>query len=204
MKILANSLVSSILGLVLYTVVTVLVWKVPVAAVQHDPSQEEIVAHAKEAVPSWEFKSQEAEMLIQELRIEKESLARREKDLNELAERLKTERLEINVVTQAVYQLQMQVEASIVRINAEEAVNIKKLAKTYAAMSPDGAAPIMKEMEEATLIKIIALMKEAESAPILEAMSKLSPDDAKRVAKVTDRLRFYLSEQAKTKGKPVK
>lgn len=203
MKILANSLVSSILGLVLYAVVTVLVWKTPVAA-PDEPSQEEIVAHAKEAVPSWEFKSQEAEMLIQELRIEKETLARREKDLNELAERLKTERLEINVVTQAVYQLQMQVEASIVRINAEEAVNIKKLAKTYAAMSPDGAAPIMKEMEETTLIKIIALMKEAESAPILEAMSKLSPDDAKRVAKVTERLRFYLSEQAKIKGKPAK
>ncbi len=199
MKILANSLVSSILGLVLYTVVTVLVWKVPVAAVHDDPSQEEIVAHAKEAGPSWEFKSQEAEMLIQELKIEKETLARREKDLNELAERLKTERLEINVVTQAVYQLQMQVEASIVRINAEEAVNIKKLSKTYAAMSPDGAAPIMKEMEEPTLIKIIALMKEAESAPILEAMSKLSPDDAKRVAKVTERLRFYLSEQPKSK-----
>lgn len=204
MKILANSLVSSILGLVLYTVVTVLVWKVPVAAVHPEPSQEEIVAHAKEAVPSWEFKSQEAEMLIQELRIEKETLARREKDLNELAERLKTERLEINVVTQAVYQLQMQVEASIVRINAEEAVNIKKLAKTYAAMSPDGAAPIMKEMEETTLIKIVALMKEAESAPILEAMSKISPDDAKRVAKVTERLRFYLAEQAKTKAKPSK
>ena len=199
MKILANSLVSSILGLVFYAVVTVLVWKVPVTAVHEDPSQEEIVAKAKEAVPSWEFKSQEADMLIQELRIEKETLARREKDLNELAERLKTERLEINVVTQAVYQLQMQVEASIVRITAEEAVNIKKLSKTYAAMSPDGAAPIMKEMEEPTLIKIIALMKEAERAPILEAMSKLSPDDAKRVAKVTERLRFYLSEQPKAK-----
>jgi flagellar motility protein MotE (MotC chaperone) len=200
MKILANSLVSSILGLVLYAVVTVLVWKVPVAVVHEDATQEEIVAKAREAVPSWEFKSQEADLLIQELRIEKETLARREKDLNELAERLKTERLEINVVTQAVYQLQMQVEASIVRINAEEAVNIKKLSKTYAAMSPDGAAPIMKEMEEPTLIKIIALMKEAESAPILEAMSKLSPDDAKRVAKVTERLRFYLSEQPKPKS----
>ena len=116
------------------------------------------------------------------------------RDLNDLAERLKTERMEINMVTQAVHQLQAQVESSIVRINAEEAVNIKKLSRTYAAMSPDGAAPIMKEMEETTLIKIVALMKEGESAPILEAMSKLSPDDAKRVAKITERLRFYLSQ----------
>ena len=66
-------------------------------------------------------------------------------------------------------------------------------------MSPEGAAPIMKEMEETTAIKIIALMKEAESAPILEAMSKLSPDDAKRVAKITERLRSYLSQP--TNGK---
>ena len=193
MKILQNSLVSSILGLVLYAVVTVFVWKVPVI-VEGEPSQEEIVAKAQEAVPSWEFQSQEADLLIRELKIEKESLAKREKDLNDLAERLKTERMEINMVTQAVHQLQAQVESSIVRINAEEAVNIKKLSRTYAAMSPDGAAPIMKEMEETTLIKIIALMKEAESAPILEAMSKISPDDAKRVAKITERLRFYLSQ----------
>ena len=193
MKILQNSLVSSILGLVLYAVVTVFVWKVPVI-VEGEPSQEEIVAKAQEAVPSWEFQSQEADLLIRELKIEKDSLAKRVKDLNDLAERLKTERMEINMVTQAVHQLQAQVESSIVRINAEEAVNIKKLSRTYAAMSPDGAAPIMKEMEETTLIKIIALMKEAESAPILEAMSKISPDDAKRVAKITERLRFYLSQ----------
>lgn len=193
MKILQNPLVSSILGLVLYAVITVVLWKVPVAPPE-EASQEEIVAKAKEAVPSWQFSSQEADMLIRELKDEKVALAAREKDLNELAERLKTERLEINVVTQAVAQLQAQVEASIVRINAEEAVNIKKLSKTYAAMSPDGAAPIMKEMEEVTLVKVIALMKEAETAAILEAMSKLGPDEAKRVAKITERLRFYLAQ----------
>lgn len=194
MKILQNTLVSSILGLLLYVVVTVLVWKTPAPADHADPAQEEIVAKAKEAVPSWEFKSQEADLLINELKTEKEALAKREKDLNDLAERLKTERLEINVVTQAVYQLQAQVEANIVRINTEEAANLKKLARTYAAMSPEGAAPILKEMEEGTLIKILALMKETETAPILEAMSKLGAEEAKHVAKITERLRFYLSQ----------
>ncbi len=194
MKILQNPLVSSILGLLLYVVVTVAVWKVPARATEHEPTQDEIVAQARAATPSWEFKSQEADMLIAELKTEKESLAKREKDLKDLEERLKVERLEINVVTQTVYQLQKQVEASIVRINAEEAVNLKKLARTYAAMTPEGAAPIMKEMEESTLTKILALMKETESAPILEAMSKLGVDEAKRVANITERLRFYLSQ----------
>ena len=194
MKILQNSLVASILGLLLYVVVTVLVWKAPAPHAGAEPSQEEIVAHAKQAVPSWEFQSQEADLLIEELRTEKAALAKREKDLKDLAERLNAERLEINVVTQAVHQLQAQVEASIVRINAEEAVNIKKLSRTYAAMSPEGAAPIMKEMEEPTLIKILAVMKETETAPILEAMSKLGAEEAKRVARITERLRFYLSQ----------
>ena len=194
MKILQNSLVSSLVGLLLYVVVTVLVWKVPAHIVEGEPAQEEILAKAKQAVPSWDFQSQEADLLIEELRTEKAALAKREKDLQDFAERLNAERLEINVVTQAVHQLQAQVEASIVRINAEEAVNIKKLSRTYAAMSPEGAAPILKEMEEPTLIKILAVMKETETAPILEAMSKLGAEEAKRVARITERLRFYLSQ----------
>lgn len=194
MKILQNPLVSSILGLVLYVVVTVAVWKTPVTAAPHEPSQEEIITKANATAPSWEFKSQEADMLIAELKAEKELLAKREKDLKDLEERLKVERLELNVVTQTVYQLQKQVENSIVRINAEEANNLKKLSRTYAAMSPEGAAPIMKEMEESTLTKILALLKETESAPILEAMSKLGPDEAKRVANISEKLRFYLSQ----------
>lgn len=133
-------------------------------------------------------------MLIGELKLEKEALAKREKDLNDLAERLKAERAEINVVTQAVYQMQKEVESSIVRINTEEASNLKKLARTYSVMSPEGAAPILKEMDEPTLLKILALMKEGESAPILEEMSKLGADQAKHVAEITERLRFYLSQ----------
>jgi flagellar motility protein MotE (MotC chaperone) len=194
MKILQNSFVASLLGLILYAVVTVLVWKAPATIVEGELAQADIVAHAKAAAPSWEFQNPEAEMLITELKEQKEALAKREKDLNDLAERLQAERMEINVVTQAVYQLQRQVETSIVRINAEEQANLKKLARTYAAMSPEGAAPIFKEMEEATLVKILALMKETETAPILEAMSKLGVDEAKRVANLTERLRFYLSQ----------
>jgi flagellar motility protein MotE (MotC chaperone) len=194
MKILQNPFVSSLLGLVLYAVVTVLVWKAPATIVEGELAQADIVAHARAAAPSWEFQSPEAEMLISELKEQKAALNKREKDLNDLAERLQAERLEINVVTQAVYQLQRQVEASIVRINAEELANLKKLARTYAAMSPEGAAPIFKEMEENTLIKILALMKETETAPVLEEMSKLGADEAKRVANLTERLRFYLSQ----------
>ncbi|MFO1511538.1 MAG: hypothetical protein U1F83_01260 [Verrucomicrobiota bacterium] len=199
MKILKSSLVASLVGLLLYAVVTIAVWKAPAHVIEGQPAEDPLLVQAKS--PSWEFQNPEADALINELKLEKESLAKREKELNELADRLQTERLELNVVTQAIYQLQSQFEATVVRMNAEESVNIKKLARTYATMAPDGAAPIMKELEENTLLKILAVMKETESAPILEAMSKLGPEDAKRVAKVTERLRFYLS-QAKDAKKP--
>lgn len=202
MKILKSSLVASIVGLLLYAVVTVVFWKAaPPAIVEGHPADGEITAHAKS--PSWEFQNPEADALIVELKLEKENLAKREKELNDLAERLQTERLELNVVTQAIYQLQSQFDANVVRLTTEESLNIKKLARTYAAMAPDGAAPIMKELEENTLNKILAVMKETESAPILEAMSRLGPDDAKRVAQITERLRFYLSE-AKDAKKPTR
>lgn len=194
MKILKNSLVTSIIGLILYVVTTIVIWKAPATIIEGEPAQADILAKAKTAVPSWEFQNQEADMLIGELKLEKEALAKREKDLNDLAERLKAERAEINVVTQAVYQMQKEVESSIVRINTEEASNLKKLARTYSVMSPEGAAPILKEMDEPTLLKILALMKEGESAPILEEMSKLGADQAKHVAEITERLRFYLSQ----------
>lgn len=194
MKILQNSLLASILGLVAYVVVTVLVWPPPPAPLPAELSRDEIVAQAKTAVPSWEFNTVEADLFMDELRKQKEELNQRDKELKEFAERLQIERLELNTVTQAVYQLQLQVETQIVRINTEEAANIKKLARTYAAMSPEGAAPILKEMEESTLVKILAIMKETETAPILEAMSRLGPDDAKRVATVSERLRFYLAQ----------
>jgi flagellar motility protein MotE (MotC chaperone) len=200
MKILQSSLVASIVGLLLYATVTVVFWKAPAAVIEGHPVDGALPVHAK--TPSWEYHNPEADALIQELKLEKESLAKREKELNDLAERLQAERLELNVVTQAIHQLQKQFEADVVRLSAEETANIKKLARTYAAMAPEGAAPILKELDETVLTKILAVMKETESAPILEAMSRLGPDEAKRVAKITERLRFYLAQTKDAKKTP--
>lgn len=199
MKILKSPWVASLLGLLLFAATMVAFWKPPAPEAGGFSSTEQILAHAK--APSWEFPGQDVDALVIELKQEKEALAKREKDLKELAERLQIERLELNVLTQAVHQLQKQVDNTIVRIGEEEAMNIKKLARTYAAMAPDGAAPIFREMEENTLLKIIAVMKEAESAPILEAMSRLGASEAKRVAQLTERLKFYLSQSKEAKKK---
>ena len=201
MKILKSPLVASILGLVLYIVTTAMVWK---PAPRQDTSESgetnaDIVARAKGVVPSWEYQNPDVDMMIEELKKEKAALDKREKDLNALAERLQAERMEINVVTQSVFQMQKEFDSTVARVTAEEALNIKKLAKTYAAMSPEGAAVIMKELDDNTLVKILAVLKDSESAPIIELLGKQSETLAKRMALITDRLRTYLSTPKETR-----
>jgi len=200
MKILKSPLVASILGLVLYVVTTAMVWKpAPRQDATAGETNADIVARAKTAVPSWEYQNPDADMMIEELKKEKQALDKREKDLNALAERLQAERMEINIVTQSVFRMQKEFDSNIARVTAEEVVNLKKLAKTYAAMSPEGAAVIMKELDDIMLVKILATLKESESAPIIEILGGQGGTEAKRMALITDRLRTYLSTPKETK-----
>lgn len=190
-KLIQSHWTASVVGMLLYLVTTVLVWK-PVS-IAPQPIVKPVAAVVHDNGPSWEFHNPEVDQLIAEMKQEKESLTRREAQLKEFAERLQTERLEINLVLQAVHQLQTEFDKNVVRVTAEESVNVKKLARTYAAMTPEGAAPILKQMDETTLVKILAAMKESETAPILEAMAHQGAADAKRVAAISERLRLTLA-----------
>ncbi len=153
--------------------------------------QAQITASAKK--PSlrvgWDFSNPEIDQLIAELKMEKEGLALREQQLKELATRLAAERSEINQTTQAVNRLEKEFDERIVRVREEETANLKKLAKTYAAMSPEGAATILKQLEDDQIVKILVFIKEGDSAPILEAFAKSGEADAKRVAMISERVR---------------
>ena len=49
-------------------------------------------------------------------------------------------------------------------------------------------------MEEVALVKILALMKDSEAAPILEALGKQSEAEAKHAATISERLRLSLAK----------
>jgi flagellar motility protein MotE (MotC chaperone) len=195
-KLLRSHWVASVVGILLYLVTTGLAWKSQSKA---DTTVKPAEATTLVNGASWEFHNPEVDVLITEVKEEKESLAKREAQLKELAERLQTERLEINLVLQAVQRLQTEFDSNVVRVTAEEAANVKKLGRTYAAMTPEGATPILKQMDETTLLKILATMKEAETAPLLEAMAHQGEADAKRVAAISERLRLSLAAPKDTK-----
>lgn len=132
--------------------------------------------------PSWEFVNPELDQLVKELKTEKEALENRARQLDELNTRLETERAEIAVLTGALNKMRKESEAKSMKIREEEAANLKKLAKTYAAMTPEGAAVIFKQMEDEQIAKMLVYMKDDEKAPILENFARLGEPEAKRVA----------------------
>ncbi len=172
-----------------------------------EPAEGEGETHANEPVltgPSWEFNNPEVDQIIAELRAEKTQLAERTKALKEMEARLRADQRELMTATQAVMRLQADFDKNVTRVREEEAANVKRLAKLYATMTPEGAANVMRNLGDEQLVKILVNMKEAETAPILEIIAKKSPEDSKRVADLLDRLRLVLYRSPGAAGAPRK
>jgi flagellar motility protein MotE (MotC chaperone) len=138
---------------------------------------------------AWEFFNPEIDQLLGELKEQKEALLTREQQLHELAARLQAERVEINQVTQSVHQLQQELDKVILRIRDEEVGNLKKLGKMYSAMSPEGAAAIIRQMDDDQAVKILLYIKETEAAAILESLGGPGEANAKRAVALSERLK---------------
>jgi flagellar motility protein MotE (MotC chaperone) len=145
----------------------------------------------------WERHNPEIDQLLHEVRQEKETLAKREADLRELAARLAAERAEINTVTQRVAQMQMEFDRNIIRVKEDELPNLKRLAKLYTTMSQESVLVILKEMDDETVVKVLNSMRDTDSAALLDAMAREGEAQAKRVAGLTDAMRRTLIETKK-------
>lgn len=190
-RLLTSNWTTALLGAVVYLFATVAFWKTPVR-----PPGLGLAALAAAASghtgASWEFTNPEADQLIAELKVEKKALEKKEQQLNELALRLDAERTEVNLVTQTVHQLQLDFDKNVVRVHEEETANLKKLAKVYAAMTPESAASVFAELDDPSVIRILVFMKEGETAAILESMAKKGTPEAKRVANLSESLRLSI------------
>lgn len=195
-KLLTSTWATISVGVIVFIGATMFFWKTPMAKVVHKEHSQPI---ARLNGPSWNFINPEADQLIRELKEEKKALEEREQELTELAARLKSQQAELSQVTQAVYQAQLDFDKAVLRIKEEETANLKKLAKVYSAMSPQGAAGIFAEMDNETVVKIMAFMKEADTAAILENLGKKGAAEAKRAVEISEQLRVSLSVPAVAK-----
>jgi flagellar motility protein MotE (MotC chaperone) len=145
--------------------------------------------------PSWSFFNPEMDQMIADLRAEREAIAAKEKQLTEMANRVKAEKAELDEVVRGIKRAQEMVDRSIIQIREDEAANLKKLAKMYAAMEPPGAARILREIDDAVIVKIMTLMKEPETAAVLEAFARLGESETKRAATIAETLRIAASNK---------
>lgn len=143
----------------------------------------------------WTETNPEVDVLLQELRRQKEELEKKAELLSELETRLAAERAEINTITQRVHQMQLEFDSHVVRVEEAETANLKKLARLYANMTPEGASAILNEMEDASIVKILMFMKETESAPLLESLSKFGDMQARRAAMISEQIRKSIADK---------
>lgn len=140
--------------------------------------------------PSWKYYSLEIDTLIEQLRVRHETLSEREKNLEELAQRIEAERAELASVTQSVARIRDDIDRRIIRIQEDEAANVKRLAKTYAGMEPASVAKVVAEMDEKLVVKILSQMKDDQNGAILDALAKTDAQGAKLAASLSDRIRL--------------
>lgn len=199
LKKLTSPWIASSLGVVVYLAVTIVTWQAATKNVTGATKpQTEMLENEAPSAP-WMVAAPEVEELVKELRQQQENLNAREKSLNELADRLRFERAELNQLTQAVARAQKEFEDMVSKVADDESANLKKLAKTYAGMEPDACSAVFKKMDDGAVVKIMMFMRENETGPILAAMTQGSADDAQRVADITQRLRIAAIPKKNTK-----
>ncbi len=143
----------------------------------------------------WDFWTPEMEVMVKELKEQREALLRRETALADWEKRLAAERAELDEVRKQVDGLRGEIDARLVEVQAQELRNLKTLATTYSRFAPASAVAVFSQMDDLMVAKLLSLMKAEVSSAILEELSRTpAPDNAnvKRAAELTQRLRLLL------------
>lgn len=135
--------------------------------------------------PSWRFHNQEFNQWVTQIKDEKDALALRAQQLDELQKRINADRQEISTVTQTVAQMQSDFDKNVIRFKAQETENVRHQAKLIAAMSPEGSAAMIREMSDDDIVRILFIMKTDQASLVLDSLSKVGVNEAKRAAMLT-------------------
>jgi flagellar motility protein MotE (MotC chaperone) len=147
----------------------------------------------------WDFSAPELDQLVAELKAEKARLAAWNQELQEYAARIAVERAELAAVTQEVHRLQTEFNQVVTYVTQQEGEILRRQARVFAAMTPDDAVRVLQEMPDDRIIRLLMFMSEEEMAKLLAALAKPGPENAKRTALLSERLR--LSVEAPPAGR---
>jgi flagellar motility protein MotE (MotC chaperone) len=158
-------------------------------AVRRKQLQTEQSARAK----GWDFWTIAIDNLTAELKGEKARIRQQADQLDQRTARLAAEKQELDKMRADIEGMRRQMDERVIAIGVDEAKNLRSLAQTYATLSPHGAVTILREMDDATVVKILSLMKPDIVGPIFEEMAKPAGGDdalAKRAAVLSEKIRL--------------
>jgi flagellar motility protein MotE (MotC chaperone) len=148
---------------------------------------------ARKPAAPWGFWTIEMENVASELKEERARVSQQADQLSQREGRLAAERQELEKVRAQIESLRLEVATKVVEIQTNELKNLRTLAQTYTSLTPRAAVAIFREMDDGTVVKILALMKSESVAPILEEMARASTTDpsfARRAAALSEKLRL--------------
>jgi flagellar motility protein MotE (MotC chaperone) len=147
----------------------------------------------------WDFWTIEIDELSNVLKEERAKLRKQTEALDQRTARLAAEEKELAKVRSDIEALRKEIADKVIEISADEAKNVKMLAKTYTDLSPRAAVAIFKEMDDTTAVKILSVMNSDAVGPIFEEMSHSAATDgslARRAAVLSEKLRLMKSTKA--------
>jgi len=139
------------------------------------PVQAEEASSTAVAVPahrSGELPEETLRRILGELRVREQALERRERDVAQrerVAEDLAADAKQVLAEMEA---LRAEIDERIGGSDAEGAARIGRLAKTYEAMPPAKAAPLLEDLDDELATAIVSKMKPKKSAAVLAQMSQ--------------------------------
>lgn len=145
----------------------------------------------------WDFWSVEIDNLSTELKEEKARVKKEEEDFTLRTTRMAGDRQELEKLRTELDAMHKNITDRVVEIQADEAKNLRMLAQTYANLSPHAAVTIIRDLDDATVVKILSLMKPDIIGPIFEDMAQADPAsaDSHRAAILSEKLRLVRAQK---------
>jgi flagellar motility protein MotE (MotC chaperone) len=191
MNKLKSPWILAVLGILLGTgtIAAVLVMKMGKLEI----AQPELVAEKIPDRIQWNFLTPAIEEMRADIESRLDSVNERETELKEYSVRLQAERAEIEKLTRDLEGMRAALADTFFEIQSTEEKNLKILETTYTGLSPTAALAIFREMDDETVVKILAFMKPEPVGRILEEMTQTTEGEdtlAGRAAVISNKLRL--------------
>ncbi len=114
-----------------------------------------------------------------------------DKNLRQREEAIKAEEEKIN-------NLQKQLEDKVLTIQEHESHSYEEMAVVYGNMKPEQASALLRKLTDEKIARLLTYMKSTHTSKLLEGWVATFPDDADRVAKISDQMRLVVVENTAT------